>query len=205
MFVCCHSHTAFPDFGLSSFRVARDLAACSTNISAAQSWSHVAVCQWAKWTNEAKITSHSLAIKQIFVTFFFSMLKLIPFILWIIKQLSRKSALLNCTHHEVISFLFTASSLVHPKTKLQIKIHFQVTGIPIVPTQSIRMLQWTWLGFCQGKNVLRKSATPIYCSFIWDRAGETVLVCTSLSPWSICSYWWSSLWIFYKLRKLYKL
>lgn len=161
------------------------------------------MCQCAKRTNEAKITLHSLAIKLIFITFLFSsMLKLIPLILWIMKQLSRKSALLNCTHHEVISFLFPASSLVHLETKSQIKIHFRVTGIPILPTQSIRMLQWTWLGFCQGKNVLTESATPVYCSFIWDRAEETELVCTFLSLWSICSYWWSWLRIFHKLGKL---
>lgn len=42
-----------------------------TDGSAAQSWSHLAMCQSAKWTNGAKSTSYCLAITLIFVFFFF--------------------------------------------------------------------------------------------------------------------------------------
>lgn len=65
------------------------------------------------------------------------------------------------------------------------------------------MLQWTCLGFCCWRNLPRENgpeeaATPIYC-FIWGggegRNGAHVHLFLSL--WSICSYRWSWLRIFY--------
>lgn len=87
-------------------------------------------------------------------------------------------ALLSCAIME----LLMPSTAVCLEKKPHTKIHFQVTGIPRIPTRSISEPGWASAAgeICQGKNGSEEAATPMYCSFIWGRGGETVLVCALL-------------------------
>lgn len=94
------------------------------------------------------------------------------------------------------------SIAVCPETKAHSKIHFQVTGIPRLPTRSIRMLQWTWLGLCCWRNLPREKWVWRCCHSnllffpLRQRGRNGACVLLSLSQWSTCSHRWSWLRIF---------
>lgn len=94
------------------------------------------------------------------------------------------------------------SIAVCPETKAHSKIRFQVTGIPRLPTRSIRMLQWTWLGLCCWRNLPREKWVWRCCHsnllffHLRQRGRNGACVLLSLSQWSTCSHRWSWLRIF---------
>lgn len=58
---------------------------------------------------------------------------------------------------EPLMVSFQAPSIVvYLETNPHTKTCFQVRGIPRLPTTSVRMLQWTWMGFCCQRNLLRE-------------------------------------------------